>query len=494
VKYSPDNGTTVVNCTWWGATSVNPGTAANTWYNISCGFTSPSSPAATAGQSYLTFTQTDTTARSVWIDGLRVVPADWVTSTRYSENRILLGNSATNIIVGMNSSDLANENAYQTANANLFVQQTGNAGGLIVRASQSNNARWDIDNLFAVKASDNTNILKVNGYMRTATVTGGNSFWDQAALGVSLSDNNATALRVQDASSNEILGVTVDGLAITSQSDAYSVNSTLINNSNDFSTGGWSGSGWSFAASGATHSSGSTAATSTGYAATAGHTYRLQFTVTGNGTDGIGNNGSCSDGTYLRPKIGGRYGSKVASGSSCSGTYTQFIVNTTSTTSLSFEFANYTTAWKGSITNVTLQDVTLTDSSTLLVQDAGGTKSLNYSSLYGEFVLNTDALASGKSQIRIANTSSGGYGFGILNSGTNMQFSTTAVDDQYGSYTWTPLQFALSTSEIIVGGTLRSASSTDLTLQAGSTGGAQLNLAASSTSGSGVVITNGLLR
>ncbi|MCA9324613.1 right-handed parallel beta-helix repeat-containing protein [Candidatus Saccharibacteria bacterium] len=492
VKYSPDGGTTVVNCNWWLATNVTPGTAANTWYDISCGFTSPSSPAATAGQSYLTFTQTDTTARSIWIDGLRVVPSDYVTSTKYSENRVLLGNSATNVVVGMNQSDLSNENAYQVANANLFVQQTGLGSGLIVRGSQTNASRWDVGELFAVKASDNTNILKVNGYTKAATVSGGSSFWNAAALTVGLTDNAATALRVQDASANEILGVTVDGLTLTSQSDAYSVNSTLINNSSDFTTGGWSGSGWTFAASGATHTSGSTAATSTSYTATAGHSYRLQFDVTG--SDPLGG-GSCSDGTYLRPKIGGRYGSKVASGSSCSGTYTQFIVNTTSTTSLSFEFSNYTTAWTGKITNVTLQDVTLTDSSTLLVQDASASKSLTYSSLYGEFVLGTDSLTTGKAQLRVVNSSSGGYGFGIQNNGTLIKLSTTAADDQLGSFTWDPLQFDVTNTAVIVGGTLRSQTSTDLNITAGSTGGSAIYLNANAGSSSdGVVITNGLLR
>jgi hypothetical protein len=118
--------------------------------------------------------------------------------------------------------------------------------------------------------------------------------------------------------------------------------------SNTNFTSGWTGTGWTFNSSSATHTSGTTPAVYSGFTPVAGNTYQVIFTFSGASGNGI---------DKITPQIGGVNGQ--ATYASADTTETQ-LITTTGTGSLEFI---PTTAWAGSITYISVKLVTQANAS-----------------------------------------------------------------------------------------------------------------------------------
>ena len=158
------------------------------WQKIGHCFTTPGSVSVGA---YIFIKQTTATAQTLYIDGLRAAANVFGTPISYfQDGQINLGTSGVPVLVG-------GVPAYASPipAAAMLVQQAGSGSGLIVQGKSEANVYTDAS--FIVRNSLGENIIKVGeSDIRQVQITGGESFYGNAALTVSTVDPAATAVAV----------------------------------------------------------------------------------------------------------------------------------------------------------------------------------------------------------------------------------------------------------------------------------------------------------
>jgi parallel beta-helix repeat protein len=194
------------------ATYVNPngyGNGGTGWYQVCVAFTTPATVNAGA---YIFMKQNDSSARTMYMDGLRAATgtgncAIGGGSSLYQDNQINLGPAGTPVLIGASAS-----NTPTNLNAALFVQQNRSGEGLVVRATAENDFTGAV---FDVQSSSGTSLLSVSNIVNGVFITGGSGFYQQAALNITTSASNAYGLRITGVASQ-----TADLLQIRSSTGA----------------------------------------------------------------------------------------------------------------------------------------------------------------------------------------------------------------------------------------------------------------------------------
>jgi len=228
------------------------------------------------------------------------------------------------------------------------------ASSYITQNSSSNTSNGGTNSLNINNAtSGGTIAIGISGVSNEdITNTGSTKFKD--------STDSASGFVVQNAGGTQILNVNSTASTVTvegSSTSSGTVGSNIVTNGTNFSSG-WTGTGWTFNSSSATHSSGTTAAKDTAVTLATGTTYELVFTFSGATNNGVDN---------ITPALGDVLGSPIYDASDTNETY---LISTDSNVSAGLQFIP-TTAWAGSITSVALYPIT-NDNAELAVTDSTG--------------------------------------------------------------------------------------------------------------------------
>jgi hypothetical protein len=160
--------------TWADATDY-PGQAGTGWYAIEHAFTTPGTVNPGA---YIFIKQNDSSARTMYIDGLRAEVG--TTDYMYREGKINIGSSATQVVLGGSPSNLPD------VDASVFIQTSRYAKGLVVRGTPENDL--GDPHPFQVQDSNGTALLDVDTMFSGTNINGGSGFWGSAALNVNVND------------------------------------------------------------------------------------------------------------------------------------------------------------------------------------------------------------------------------------------------------------------------------------------------------------------
>ncbi len=238
------------------------------------------------------------------------------------------------------------------AGAPTYQNCTAGSSGIGVGTSQTPGklTKWD--------SVANTITDSLVSELGTTVTVGGD-------LSVQNPSNSTTAFQVQTSTATPV--VTVD--TVNSQVNIQGANSdaTLgseLSPNNDYTVGGdWTTTGWTTTTSDATHNTGNISPLiDNQFATIAGHSYKVTFDVSGAPTSA-----PAGVADVITPRIGGTFGQNVFG----DGTFTQVII-AGDTSGLQFR---PTTNWNGTISNVSVVEVTPSNSALNLL-DSGGNISL----------------------------------------------------------------------------------------------------------------------
>jgi hypothetical protein len=168
--------------------------------------------------------------------------------------------------------------------------------------------------------------------------------------------NSTTALQVQNAAGAQVLTVNTTSSLVSVQgtnSDAVLSAEKMLSNTN-FSSN-WTGTGWTFSSSSATHTSGTTPAVYAGFTPVAGTTYQITYTFASAPGNGV---------ATITPNIGGVSGTPIYPAAT---TDTQVI---TASTTGGLEFIP-TTGWTGVISSVSVMAITQSNTIFQALNSAG---------------------------------------------------------------------------------------------------------------------------
>ncbi len=201
-----------------------------------------------------------------------------------------------------------------------------------------------VDNLFKVQGSG----ISLNG-----------DYTQKAA------SNSATSFQIQNATAVPVVNVdtTNQTLTVRAGTDTATLGADLMG-VNNFATQWGTTTGWDVTTSTqATHTSGTTTITNTTAAITSGATYQVSFNISSTPT-------ACGNSSQsVTAAIGGQtLGGVAITGDNCNGTYS-YVVNTVNTNKLSF---TPTGSWLGTISGVTIKQITGITNSALTVKNASG--------------------------------------------------------------------------------------------------------------------------
>jgi len=207
------------------------------------------------------------------------------------------------------------------------------ASSYITQNSSSNTSNGGTNSLNINNAtSGGTIAIGISGVSNEdITNTGSTKFKD--------STDSASGFVVQNAGGTQILNVnsTASIVSVQGTNTDPVVGSELMTSNTNFSSG-WTGSGWTFNSSSATHSSGTSPAVYSGFTPAAYSYYQITYTFAGaNGTDSI------------TPSIGGGTGQAIYD---TANTDTQLIYTAAGTGHLEF---TPTTGWAGHLTSVSVK-------------------------------------------------------------------------------------------------------------------------------------------
>jgi hypothetical protein len=180
-------------------------------------------------------------------------------------------------------------------------------------------------------------------------------------------NNSSTAFQVQNAAGTPVLAIDTinQTLAVRAGSDTATLGGNLYT-TNNFSAD-WSHSGWTVSpVTAATHTTTAAALLNTTVTPVAGNTYQVGFTISNTPT-------ACGSAAQnIVVSMGGVSNIATLTGDNCSGTYS-YTVTAVSGTRLAF---TPTASWLGTISAVTIQQITGIVNSVLTVNNASGTASI----------------------------------------------------------------------------------------------------------------------
>ncbi len=311
--------------------------------------------------------------------------ADTIALPDASGTVCLQSSSACGFATGSGTAFLQGGNSFGA----LAVLGTSDSNGLAFRTNGVN--RWIMDTsgniqlqqastFNVVSAATGTNLTIQGGAATSGTNVGGNLTLQGgagASTGASGSvivksngNNSTTAFQVQNASSAAVLAVDTANNTTTlySGNDHATVGSELY--AGTFGSG-WATTNWTLGGGNttATHTTGNTSAlTNSGVAITSGNTYEFSFTVTGN----------CNvTNKVASPSVDVSLGGVIASfsfdSSACNGDTNQFVVTATSSAGLSFTPSTF---WSGTISNISIKQITGVINPVLSVKNASSATSL----------------------------------------------------------------------------------------------------------------------
>jgi len=294
--------------------------------------------------------------------------------------------------------------AYQTTTAVTGVGTSWQSSGLVKVGMQFIYSTGQTGTITAVNSDTSITLSTsqtVSSTPGTAYRIHNTGFNVTSAGNTFVQNTSTTAFQVQNAAAVPVVSVdtTNQTLTVRAGSDTATLGSELYP-TNNFATD-WTNTGWNVGTTTqATHNTGNTnALTNTTVAITAGATYQVGFTL--GGTCGISTD-------TITATIGGQTlsGGALTGNKNCSGNYS-YIVYINNTNSLAF---TPTSTWLGTISAVTIKQITGTINSALTVKNTSGTSVLevrassNVNNVFIGLASGTNDTSSG-----IENTALGNY-------------------------------------------------------------------------------------
>ncbi len=156
------------------------------WARYTCTFTT----GATSGSPYIYIKQINGAVRNIYIDAVSLEASGTVSQYRNAKVSVQ-GSFAVNVSQATASSSLST----------LLVQSNGGGNGVVINGNSDGNV---LESAFLVQTADGTSIFNVNEAAKGATIQGGSSFFNAAALLALSTNSGARALDVKGASGQSV--------------------------------------------------------------------------------------------------------------------------------------------------------------------------------------------------------------------------------------------------------------------------------------------------
>ncbi len=317
------------------------------------------------------------------------------TRTAANSNAVTVTNGLFSVLVGDGTAVAGSSASLQAAvaaNTAMYMEVTVGAEVLSPR-SQFGSSVYAFN-------SDTLDGLDSSAFAQAS----GNNTWTGTQL---VKATSSTAFQVQNASGTSLFTADTQNSAVIVRSgaDAKTLGAELY--SGDFTTG-WTTTGWTVATVNVTHNTGNTSSLVNNNVSIApSSTYLVTFALSGTC-------GAVTD--TLTVSVGGS-ATKVLTGVNCSGTYT-YGFSTASAVGLTFAPS---TNWTGTITGISIKQLTGANSAVQVVQNASGATSIEVRA------------GSNVSNMFMGTNSGASYASGSQNTAYGYNSASSLVSGQYNS-------------------------------------------------------------